>query len=124
MDFFDAIAKQMPKNAPGSLSQTDNLATQRHSSFASNGYAAGAERLAMTGSCRTLPMAPQAQAAAVAAPSGPPAVFPQPADHRAAGEQQHAAGCATAARSGCRLADVQPDARGRPVLALDPDQRR
>src|ERR1700733_8252933 len=46
MDFFAAIAKQMPKNAPGSLSAADNLALTAFI-LDSNGYAAGAEPLTM-----------------------------------------------------------------------------
>src|ERR1700760_3076090 len=37
-DFFNAIAKQMPKNAPGSLPEADNLALTAFL-LASNGYA-------------------------------------------------------------------------------------
>ena len=42
-DFFDAIAKQMPKNAPGSLSQADNLALTAFI-LRSNGYPTGRDR--------------------------------------------------------------------------------
>jgi alcohol dehydrogenase (cytochrome c) len=78
MDFYDAIAKQMPKNAPGSLTPADNLALTAYI-LDRNGYAAGAQPLTVAGIAGTLPRAPQSQAAAppvVAA--GPPAVFPQP----------------------------------------------
>jgi alcohol dehydrogenase (cytochrome c) len=78
MDFFDAIAKQMPKNAPGSLAAADNLALTAFI-LGSNGYAAGGESLTVAGLAGTLPVSPQASAAAVpAAPSGSPAIFPQP----------------------------------------------
>ena len=43
-DFFDAIAKQMPKNAPGTLSAAENLALTAFI-LASNGYAAGPQPL-------------------------------------------------------------------------------
>ena len=78
MDFFDAIAKQMPKNAPGSLSAADNLALTAYI-LERNGYAAGAEALTAAALAGTLPRAPQSQlAAAPMAPAAPPAVFPQP----------------------------------------------
>ena len=78
-DFFDAIAKQMPKNAPGSLSQTDNLALTAFI-LDSNGYAAGSEPLTVAALAGALPRAPQAPSpvAAPLVPPGPPAVFPQP----------------------------------------------
>src|SRR5580692_6808858 len=43
-DFFAAIAKQMPKNAPGSLPPADNLALTAFL-LDSNGYEAGAQPL-------------------------------------------------------------------------------
>lgn len=77
-DFFDAIAKQMPKNAPGSLSETDNLALAAFI-LESNGYASGGERLTVAGLAGVLAPAQTLVTAAVApVPAGPAAVFPQP----------------------------------------------
>jgi alcohol dehydrogenase (cytochrome c) len=68
-DFFDAIAKQMPKNAPGSLSQADNLALAAFI-LQSNGYASGAQPLTLAGISGALPAAPAAAAVAASAPAG------------------------------------------------------
>jgi len=77
-DFFDAIASQMPKNAPGTLTQADNLALAAFI-LDRNGYAAGVQPLTIAGLAGPLPAAPAAQVAAAAAPAaGPPLVFPQP----------------------------------------------
>ena len=77
-DFFAEIARQMPKNAPGTLSQSDNLALTAFI-LGSNGYPAGLAPLTSAALTGTLPMPPQAQAAtAPAAPAGPPVSFPQP----------------------------------------------
>jgi alcohol dehydrogenase (cytochrome c) len=78
-DFFDAIAKQMPKNAPGTLSQADNLALAAFI-LESNGYANGAEPLTLAAFAGALPAAPAT--AAVASANAPaalaaPASFPQ-----------------------------------------------
>ncbi len=78
MDFYDAIARQMPKNAPGSLSPADNLALAAFI-LERNGYAAGAEPLTVAGLAGILPRAPLAPTTATpGAPPGPPALFPQP----------------------------------------------
>src|SRR5665213_542397 len=58
-DFFDAIAKQMPKNAPGSLSQADNLALAAFI-LDSNGYATGPASLTLAGLAGPLPVRPGA----------------------------------------------------------------
>jgi alcohol dehydrogenase (cytochrome c) len=78
-DFFAAIAKQMPKNAPGSLSQGDNLALTAFI-LDRNGYEPGGQPLTLAGLAGTLPAAPQAQTgtAIAAAPASAPPVFPQP----------------------------------------------
>src|ERR1700722_16936390 len=52
-DFFDAIAKQMPKNSPGSLSQPDNLAIAAFI-LDSNGYQSGTNPLTIAGLTGTL----------------------------------------------------------------------
>lgn len=78
-DFFDAIARQMPKGAPGSVSEADNLAIAAFI-LGSNGYAAGEAALTPAAFGGTLPPAPAAPVAADAPPT-PPAgsstVFPQ-----------------------------------------------
>lgn len=88
-DFFDAIAKQMPKNAPGSLSRRDNLALAAFI-LGSNGYATGSRPLTLARLTGVLPAAPAALAGGesgagvrrAAGATGPPAgsagVFPQP----------------------------------------------
>src|SRR5665213_3612873 len=53
-DFFDAIAKQMPKNAPGSVSRADNLAIAAFI-LGSNGYPAGARPLTLSALVGVLP---------------------------------------------------------------------
>jgi len=77
-DFFDAIAKQMPKNAPGSLSPADNLAIAAFI-LGSNGYAAGAEPLTLAALAGALPASRMA-VEGLPAPTGTPgvvAIFPQ-----------------------------------------------
>jgi alcohol dehydrogenase (cytochrome c) len=81
LDFFDAIAKQMPKGAPGSLPLTDNLALAAFI-LGSNGYAQAQEPLSLAGLAGALPAAPAAQVAAAAQtpdaqPVPAPVVFPQ-----------------------------------------------
>jgi alcohol dehydrogenase (cytochrome c) len=75
-DFFAAIAKQMPKNAPGTLSQNDNLALAAFI-LDRNGYAPGSAPLTVAGLAGALPAPAGAQSsntpAAAAAGS-----FPQP----------------------------------------------
>jgi alcohol dehydrogenase (cytochrome c) len=73
-DFFDAIAKQMPKNLPGSLSQAANLAITAFI-LDSNGYQAGTQPLTVAALTVTLAASAHGGPAAVAASS---AVFPQP----------------------------------------------
>src|ERR1700722_9503333 len=75
-DFFDAIAKQMPKNAPGSLSQADNLALAAFI-LGANGYATGRAPLTLAGLAGPLPAAPGAQASNTAATAAAGS-FPQP----------------------------------------------
>jgi alcohol dehydrogenase (cytochrome c) len=75
-DFFTAIAKQMPKNAPGSLSLADNLAITAFI-LRSNGYATGHAPLSMAGLAGTLPAAAGARAANLPATVAV-ASFPQP----------------------------------------------
>ena len=75
-DFFVAIAKQMPKNAPGSLSLTDNLAITAFI-LRSNGYATGQAPLTLAGLTGTLPAAPGSRAANIPATVAA-ARFPQP----------------------------------------------
>src|SRR5580692_1608127 len=78
-DFFAAIAKQMPKNAPGSLSQADNLALAAFI-LQSNGYAHDAEPLTLAAFAGALPAAPASAALAASAPAGAAAAsasFPQ-----------------------------------------------
>jgi alcohol dehydrogenase (cytochrome c) len=80
-DFFAAIAKQMPKNAPGSLSDTDNLAITAFI-LESNGYASGGERLSVAALAGALspPLLGDGvpvPASSAAVPAGPAAVFPQ-----------------------------------------------
>jgi alcohol dehydrogenase (cytochrome c) len=78
-DFFAAIAKQMPKNAPGSLPPADNLALTAFI-LGSNGYEPGSQPLTLAALAGALPASPQAPSvtAIAAAAAGPPAVFPQP----------------------------------------------
>jgi len=85
-DFFDAIARQMPKNAPGSVSRTDNLAIAAYI-LDSNGYQAGAEPLTVAGLAGALPAAPAARgvntadeagARRTARTAGRATTFPQP----------------------------------------------
>jgi alcohol dehydrogenase (cytochrome c) len=75
-DFFDAIAKQMPKNAPGSLSPADNLAITAFI-LRSNGYQSGLAPLTLAGLAGALPAAPRAPASNIAA-AAVAASFPQP----------------------------------------------
>lgn len=82
-DFFDAIARQMPKNAPGTLSRADNLAIAAFI-LASNGYEAGPQPLTPAALAGVLPAARRSPAAAASAaqtlPSGSAgavAIFPQ-----------------------------------------------
>ncbi len=56
-DFFAAIAKQMPKNAPGTLSEADNLALTAFI-LGSNGYAAGPQALTLAALAGSLPVVP------------------------------------------------------------------
>ncbi|HEY0341256.1 MAG TPA: c-type cytochrome, partial [Steroidobacteraceae bacterium] len=77
-DLYESIAKQMPKNAPGSLSDEDNLGILAYV-LAKNGYASAAQRLTLAALDVTLsppgsgvPTAP----ASAAAPAG--TSFPQP----------------------------------------------
>jgi alcohol dehydrogenase (cytochrome c) len=72
-DFFDAIATQMPKNAPGTLSQADNLALTAFI-LSSNGYAPGLQPLTLAALAGSLPAA---LAASTAPAAGPPVSFPQ-----------------------------------------------
>jgi hypothetical protein len=58
-DFFAAVAKQMPKNAPGSLSQADNLAITAFI-LRSNGYPTGLAPLTLAGLAGLLTAAPGA----------------------------------------------------------------
>ncbi len=86
-DFFDAIARQMPKNAPGTLSEADNLALTAFI-LDSNGYAAGPQPLTRAAFAGSLPATPGTQSAM---PSGMTAAvsFPQlPHSVRAAGGNQ------------------------------------
>jgi alcohol dehydrogenase (cytochrome c) len=78
-DFFDAIAKQMPKNAPGTLSQADNLALAAFI-LDSNGYESGTVPLTLAALAGALPAAPANPALAGANPpaaAGVAASFPQ-----------------------------------------------
>jgi PQQ-dependent dehydrogenase (methanol/ethanol family) len=74
-DFYDVIAQQMPKNAPGSLSEAENLAIVAFI-LSKNGYVAGSQPLqlaSLTGvlaaaaSAATTPAAPTSAAATSAA---------------------------------------------------------
>ncbi len=81
-DFFAAIATQMPKNAPGSLSPTDNLALAAFI-LSSNGYGAGTGSLTVAGLAGALPAAPLSVAASaspapVLSASSASMTFPQP----------------------------------------------
>src|SRR5580700_2170248 len=71
-DFFDAIAKQMPKNLPGSVSQADNLAIAAFI-LDSNGYQAGTDPLTVAGLAGTLAVSAHAPATVA---SGAAGVFP------------------------------------------------
>ncbi|HTY49396.1 MAG TPA: PQQ-binding-like beta-propeller repeat protein [Steroidobacteraceae bacterium] len=98
-DLYEEVARQMPKNAPGTLSEADNLAVLAYM-LARNGYAAGGAPLAPAGMDMTLPAAPAAAgrsgggisgggggaAAAGFAPAAAPGVasdvhYPQPPVH-------------------------------------------
>ncbi|HTV77544.1 MAG TPA: PQQ-binding-like beta-propeller repeat protein [Steroidobacteraceae bacterium] len=76
LDFFNAIARQMPKNAPGSLPLADNLALTAYI-LDRNGYVPGTQPLAVAALAGILPASPQAPAVAAALPAGN-IVFPQP----------------------------------------------
>jgi len=76
-DFFDAIAKQMPKNAPGSLSQADNLALAAFI-LDSNGYATGPASLTLAGLAGPLPVPPGAQSSNTRTSTAALTTFPQP----------------------------------------------
>src|ERR1700722_4604287 len=73
-DFFDAIAKQMPKNLPGSLSEADNLAIAAFI-LDRNGYPTGTQPLTVAGLTVALAVSPHATAAVASSAAG---VFPQP----------------------------------------------
>ncbi|HTC54168.1 MAG TPA: PQQ-binding-like beta-propeller repeat protein [Steroidobacteraceae bacterium] len=77
-DLFAAIAIQMPKNAPGSVSPTDNLALAAFI-LQSNGYASGAAPLTLAAFAGALPAAPGYALAASAPPglAAAPLSFPQ-----------------------------------------------
>jgi alcohol dehydrogenase (cytochrome c) len=76
-DFFDAIAKQMPKNAPGSVSRADNLAIAAFI-LDSNGYQAGPEPLSVSALGGTLPASRSSMAAGPSVTAGTSTTFPQP----------------------------------------------
>jgi alcohol dehydrogenase (cytochrome c) len=76
-DFFDAIAKQMPKNAPGSVSRADNLAIAAFI-LGSNGYEAGAEPLTLSALAGVLPAARASMTGVTAVTPGTATIFPQP----------------------------------------------
>lgn len=75
-DLYDVIAQQMPKNAPGSLSEADNLAILAFI-LARNGYAATLKRLRLAGLDLTLPPTAGAVASASPEPVRPVAQYPQ-----------------------------------------------
>jgi len=76
-DFFDAIARQMPKNAPGSLSLADNLALAAYI-LDSNGYARGPVPLTLAGLAGPLPGAPGTQSSNSPTSMAAVSSFPQP----------------------------------------------
>lgn len=90
-DFYDVIAQQMPKNAPGSLSEAENVAIVAFI-LAKNGYAAGSQALSVASMTSMLPPvaagtasvttpATQSQPAGAAAATAVRAQFPQPPAH-------------------------------------------
>jgi alcohol dehydrogenase (cytochrome c) len=83
-DLYDEISKQMPKNAPGSLSEADNLAVLAYI-LSKNGHSASAAALTTAKLTGTIEAAN-----GTASPQGSPepvakehsaATFPQPPDH-------------------------------------------
>ncbi len=68
-DFYDLIAQTMPKNAPGSLSEAENLAIVAFI-FSRNGYAAGPQRLIRAGLSSVLPPTGAPVAAVAASAQG------------------------------------------------------
>jgi mono/diheme cytochrome c family protein len=88
-DFFNAIAKQMPKNAPGTLSEADNLDLTAFI-LGSNGYAAGPQPLTLAALAGPMPAAPGAQSGMPsAATDTAAATFPQaPRSVRAASSNE------------------------------------
>ncbi|MEJ0008216.1 MAG: c-type cytochrome [Steroidobacteraceae bacterium] len=118
-DFFDAIAKQMPKNAPGSLSEADNLAIAAFI-LGSNGYEAGAVSLTLAALSGALP---ESTPTPLGTPGNGHDLSAGTADSVA--RKQPGFGRRTvAARTGCGLADLQPHAGRRSLLAAHADQCR
>src|SRR6201999_1913156 len=76
-DLYESIAKQMPKKAPGSLSDDDNLGILAYV-LSRNGDAPAAQRLTLASLDVPLPPPGSAVPTLPSAPA-PPAVYPQPA---------------------------------------------
>jgi alcohol dehydrogenase (cytochrome c) len=81
-DLYDSVAKQMPKNAPGSLSNEDNLGILAYI-LSRNGYAPTTQRLTLAGLDTTLTPLDASVPTGLAAPVGAStgqhnALFPQP----------------------------------------------
>jgi PQQ-dependent dehydrogenase (methanol/ethanol family) len=75
-DFYDIIAEQMPKNAPGSLSERENLAIVAFI-LAKNGYPSGQQPMALASLRTVLPAAMGASLAASSSASTPGLAFGQ-----------------------------------------------
>ncbi len=74
-DLYESVAKQMPKNAPGSLSESDNLGLTAFL-LARNGYSAGA--VPLTASALDVDLGAEGEAAQTQAPPAPVYTGPWP----------------------------------------------